>query len=132
MQEIALIWSNFVLIMSRLNLLRDTACVEEQHYDDERSCIQNSTSLLEALPQELLFCGVDHDDLKQLFLVSKTVRDAAIIAKKSHFAYSTPEFDDLEAPNAPKQARKMNRPRINKKKLHDISVALFADECDED
>lgn len=67
-----------------------------------------------------------------------------IIAKQSHFAFSTPakmkafrnsidmlnnemDLDEIEAPNAPKQARKLNRPRINKKRLSDISVALFSD-----
>ncbi|XP_074272138.1 F-box protein SKIP27 [Silene latifolia] len=123
-----------------------------QHDFSSVNLNSNSVSLLEALPQELLIkviCGVDHDDLKRLFFVSKTVRDAAIIAKKCHFAYSTPsktkafrnsidmlndknpleDSDDLEAPNAPKQARKMNRKRLDSRKLEDISVALFADKA---
>ena len=50
-------------------------------------------SILESVPQDILIkvlCGVDHDDLKQLFHVSSTIRDATITARKSHFAYSTP------------------------------------------
>uniref|UniRef100_A0A7C8ZFU3 F-box domain-containing protein n=1 Tax=Opuntia streptacantha TaxID=393608 RepID=A0A7C8ZFU3_OPUST len=96
-----------------------------------------------------VICGVDHDDLKQLFHVSKTVRDATLIAKQFHFAYSTPSktrafrnsieslsnpsnFDmDFEAPNAPKQSRRRNRPQISGKKLEDISIALFADDDDD-
>ena len=134
-----------------------------------------------------MICGVDHDDLKQLFHVSKTVRDAVstqrinfnflspfprphihfefrsnaefslnqflplqtLIAKQFHFAYSTPSktrafrnsieslnnpsnFDmDFEAPNAPKQSRRRNRPQISGKKLEDISIALFADDDDD-
>ncbi|GMP34756.1 hypothetical protein CsSME_00007496 [Camellia sinensis var. sinensis] len=38
-------------------------------------------SLLEALPQDILIrilCNVDHDDLKQLFHVSKPIREAVI------------------------------------------------------
>ncbi|KMT04495.1 hypothetical protein BVRB_8g181610 [Beta vulgaris subsp. vulgaris] len=119
---------------------------------DEKFSVNTSASLLEALPQEILIkviCGVNHEDLNQLFSVSKTVRDAAIIAKKSHFAFSTPsktkafrnsidllnnpmDIEDIEAPNAPKQARKLNRPRICKKKLNHISVALFSDEGEDE
>ncbi|KAK9714765.1 hypothetical protein RND81_06G118200 [Saponaria officinalis] len=123
-------------------------CSQEIHVEDEFST-KCSTSLLEALPQELLIkviCGVDHDDLKQLFFVSKTVRASALIAKKLHFAYSTPsktkafrnsidmlntlEFsEEIEAPNAPKQARKMNRKRLDRKKLDEVATALFVDEA---
>ncbi|XVF87579.1 hypothetical protein PTKIN_Ptkin18bG0131600 [Pterospermum kingtungense] len=100
-------------------------------------------SALELLPQDVLIriiCGVDHEDLKQLSNVSKSFREAAAIAKRLHFAYSTPakikafrtsidsdgssELDDIEAPNAPKQWRFQRS--INRKKLADISVALFA------
>ncbi|GAB4831147.1 hypothetical protein Ancab_005154 [Ancistrocladus abbreviatus] len=103
--------------------------------------------LLETLPQEILIkilCGVDHDDLKQLFHVSSSIREATVIAKKVHFAYTTPSkirasrssmdlqnseelsYDDgIEAPNAPKQSR-VPRSRIGEKKLADIAVALFA------
>ena len=82
-------------------------------------------SILESLPQDILIrilCGVDHDDLKQLFHVSRTIRDATIKTRKSHFAYSTPSkvlvfrdsldweepssFEELQTPNAPKQSRR--------------------------
>ncbi|XP_047329388.1 F-box protein At1g61340-like [Impatiens glandulifera] len=99
-------------------------------------------SQLEALPHDILMkilCGVDHDDLKQLFHVSKTIREVTLIARKIHFEYSTPrkilgfrDFDqigdledDYEAPNAPKRIRN-GRAMMNEKKLADISVALFA------
>ncbi|PPD72951.1 hypothetical protein GOBAR_DD30156 [Gossypium barbadense] len=89
-----------------------------------------------------IICGVDHEDLKQLFKVSKSIREITIIAKKMHFAYSTPrkvkafrtsidleERSELidgieEAPNAPRQWRSYRS--INRKKLAGISVALFA------
>lgn len=65
-----------------------------------------------------------------------------LIAKQSHFAYSTPtktkvfrssiDFeepvameDDIEAPNAPKQ-QKVCRSLFSRRKLADVSVALFA------
>ncbi|KAI8525357.1 hypothetical protein RHMOL_Rhmol13G0224300 [Rhododendron molle] len=98
-------------------------------------------SLLEALPQDILIrvlCGVGHDDLKQLFHVSKQIREATVIAKQWHFAYSTPkkisafrnpidlgDFEEAKTPNAPKQCRS-HRNRLSGKKLADISVALFA------
>ncbi|XP_068644592.1 F-box protein SKIP27-like [Aristolochia californica] len=108
-----------------------------------RGMQSSSKSRLEALPQDLLvrvLCGVNHDDLKQLFQVSKTIREAALIAKQWHFAFTTPakvsgvktfidseegeKFDNLEAPDAPRQHR-TSRFQLNRKKLSDISVALF-------
>ncbi|KAF2303444.1 hypothetical protein GH714_018404 [Hevea brasiliensis] len=104
----------------------------------KRLCsLEPEKSALESLPRIFwILCGVDHDDLKQLFHVSTTM-----VAKKWHFAYSTPrktpafrtpidfenpnELDEIEAPNAPKQQRSY-RSRLNGKKLADISVALFA------
>ncbi|TKY71626.1 F-box protein [Spatholobus suberectus] len=108
-----------------------------------RISLNSERSPLEALPQEILFqvlCGVDHEDLKQLFHVSKTIREATLMAKELHFEYSTPKkktfafltpfdledangFQEIEAPNAPLRKSKS---RLNGKKLADISVALFA------
>jgi hypothetical protein len=63
-----------------------------------------------------------------------------MIAKKMHFNYITPkkivafrcdvdqsslEFDEIEAPNAPKKSR-IAHSRLNNKELANISVALFA------
>ncbi|KAF8413982.1 hypothetical protein HHK36_001980 [Tetracentron sinense] len=115
-----------------------------------RSNTNSERSRLESLHQDILvriLCNVDHEDLKQLFHVSKSIRDATLIAKQWHFAFSTPSsktavfrvFKDLEdssnsvypeAPNAPKQSR-ISRSRINGKKLADITVALFASPKDE-
>ncbi|KAG2267915.1 hypothetical protein Bca4012_061595 [Brassica carinata] len=53
----------------------------------------DKTQEFETLPQDILIkiiCGVEHGDLKQLCNVSKTIRDATLIAKKCHFEYSTP------------------------------------------
>ncbi|KAL8460313.1 hypothetical protein ACS0TY_032017 [Phlomoides rotata] len=98
-------------------------------------------SALEDLPQEILIkilCGVEHDDLKKLLFVSKSIKEATLVSKESHFAFSTPKktvgfqnFDffndsiEIEAPNAPKQSR-VPRRRLSPKKLTDISVALFS------
>ncbi|KAA8515376.1 hypothetical protein F0562_019013 [Nyssa sinensis] len=139
--------------------------------------LNSEKSLLEALPRDILIrilCGVNHDDLKQLFHVSKSIREAVsldclgikkffyqiilaslmiidlfcvsmnhqtLIAKQWHFAYSTPtktsafrssidledpsDLDEVEAPNAPKQSR-CYRSRVGRKKMANISVALFA------
>ncbi|KAG6594628.1 F-box protein, partial [Cucurbita argyrosperma subsp. sororia] len=107
-----------------------------------RTTVDTDKSLLETLPQEILIrilCGVDHDDLKQLIRISKTISEATLIAKQWHFAYSTPskvrafrsafefdnssDLDEIEAPNAPTTKRFRS---LNRKKLADISVALFA------
>ena len=121
-----------------------------------------------SLHQIRILCGVDHDDLKQLIRISKTISEAVnitriiihlicfrsflilidlgflfhlqtLIAKEWHFAYSTPskvrafrsafefdnssDLDEIEAPNAPTTKRFRS---LNRKKLADISVALFA------
>ncbi|XP_061351946.1 F-box protein At1g61340-like [Gastrolobium bilobum] len=76
-----------------------------------------------------VLCGVDHEDLKQLFHVSKTIRKATLIAKQ-HFDYLTPKKKILafpilfETPNAP--LRKYNKSRLNGRKLADIAGTLFA------
>ncbi|KAL5772548.1 hypothetical protein ACOSP7_012153 [Xanthoceras sorbifolium] len=99
---------------------------------------------LESFPQDILIriiSGVNHEDLKQLFHVSKAIREATLIAKEQHFAFSTPtktrvfrsfidfqepsEMDEMEAPNAPKQFR-AHKSRISREKLAGISVSLFA------
>ncbi|XP_054790304.1 F-box protein SKIP27-like [Prosopis cineraria] len=105
--------------------------------------LNSERSRFEALPQDILIrvlCGVDHEDLKQLFQVSKTIKEAALIAKQWHFEYSTPkkktfvlrtsiavddenEIPEIEAPNAPMRKSKS---RLSGRKLSDISVALFA------
>ncbi|KAG8365464.1 hypothetical protein BUALT_Bualt18G0107500 [Buddleja alternifolia] len=108
----------------------------------KRRCLRGEEkSVLEDMPQEILvriLCGVEHDDLKSLFFVSKAIREATLIAKQSHFAYSTPRktlmfrnvcdfgyFTEIEAPNAPKQSR-IRRSRLSAKKMADISISLFA------
>ncbi|XP_042038296.1 F-box protein At1g61340-like [Salvia splendens] len=91
------------------------------------------TSALEDLPQEILIrimCGVEHEDLESLLLASKTMRDAAVIAKQTHFAYNTPtkrvnKFEQVETPQAPKLHHSSCR-RLSFKKLVGISVCLFA------
>ncbi|XP_062017040.1 F-box protein SKIP27-like [Rosa rugosa] len=105
---------------------------------------EGESSKLEALPQEILIkilCGVEHEDLKQLFHVSKAIREATLIAKQFHFAYSTPrkirafrtkidfsesndELEEIEAPNAPRQQR-LHRALPSQKKLEEISVNLL-------
>ncbi|XP_051135806.1 F-box protein At1g61340-like [Andrographis paniculata] len=115
---------------------------------EKQSCLSVlKSAALEDLPQEILIrvlCGVDHADLKTLSFVSKSIRAAALMAKQSHFAFSTPRknstflntkpedfgfFDEVEAPNAPKQ-RRIRRSRLNAKKLADLSVSLFTSDDD--
>ncbi|KVH89604.1 hypothetical protein Ccrd_008423 [Cynara cardunculus var. scolymus] len=95
-----------------------------------------------------ILCGVDHEDLKRLFHVSKPIREAALIAKKWHFEYRTPKkisafrcslnldefpssgFEEIEPPNAPKQLR-VCRSRVTRKNSSAICVSLFADKVQE-
>ncbi|KAL9666616.1 hypothetical protein QQ045_000951 [Rhodiola kirilowii] len=85
-----------------------------------------------------VLCGVGHGDLKQLMLGSKSVMKAALVAKKLHFAYSTPtkvkafrnnmdmkDSDvEIEAPAAPRQSR-ISRRKISLKTKEDLAVSLF-------
>ncbi|XP_062162343.1 F-box protein SKIP27-like [Alnus glutinosa] len=110
----------------------------------ESVVLEAERSLLEALPQDILIrvlCGVNHEDLNQLFHVSKAIREASLIAKESHFAYCTPkktrvfrnaidledssDFEDVKPPNAPKQQRKLLEPFLSKE-FSDITAELFA------
>ncbi|KAL5579310.1 hypothetical protein UlMin_011752 [Ulmus minor] len=105
----------------------------------ESGSVEIEPSPIEALHEEILvtiICGVNHGDLNQVNLVSKAFKAATEKAKKQHFAYSTPskvpalrtfgEFDEIEAPNAPKQDRKC-RPRLTGKNLSTIAANLFGD-----
>ncbi|XP_073225282.1 F-box protein At1g61340-like [Cicer arietinum] len=100
-------------------------------------------SPLESLPQDILLhvlCGVDHDDLKQLFHVSKTIRDATLLVEKSHFKFTTPKkntlpfyncdlidtnykFSEIEMSNAP--LKKPKESKFNSEELSEISMILF-------
>lgn len=69
--------------------------------------------------------------------------EQTVIAKRWHFEYATPrktlgfknaiedlgEFNDVDAPNAPRQL-KIRKLKLSRKKLADISVTLFASEDD--
>lgn len=107
-----------------------------------RSCMERSNHL-ESLPQDVLvkiLCKMNHSDLKRLLLVSKFVHGATLIAKETHFAFSTPSSKPVfmretrmgdidlevseEAPNAPKQQR-VAKSRLDGRKLSSIAVALF-------
>lgn len=95
-------------------------------------------SSLESLPQDVLIriiCGVDHEDLDQLFSVSRTISEAALVAKKLHFPYTTPRkipvfpnSDEVKTPGAPR----ISRPRrsLNSRKLAAVSTALFASDSE--
>ncbi|CAN1149704.1 F-box protein At1g61340 [Linum perenne] len=103
----------------------------------KRHCSGNNMAVaeLESLPQELLvkvICGVNHEDLKQLVLVSKPVSEATSIARELHFAYSTPrkvranfdfDIDEIETPRAPRAVR--GHKRLSEKDASELSVSLF-------
>ncbi|KAF5206131.1 F-box protein skip27 [Thalictrum thalictroides] len=112
----------------------------------KRQCsvkLNSEKSLLEALPQDIIvriLCGVEHEDLGRLLLVSKSIQEATLIAKGWHFAFRTPSskaatlrfysdvedanFDNSPILNAPKQG-KGYWSRTKGKNISDISVALF-------
>ncbi|KAI3800349.1 hypothetical protein L1987_28439 [Smallanthus sonchifolius] len=135
-----------VLILNHMDFdLLDVTTPRKKQLLESKSGFYCEKSLLEALPQEILIkvlCGVDHDDLKRLFHVSKSIREAALIAKEWHFEYMTPkkiqafrcslnleelpwsDFDEIEAPNAPKRLR-IHGSRLTRKNLGGICVSLF-------
>ncbi|CAJ2648741.1 F-box protein At1g61340-like [Trifolium pratense] len=98
-------------------------------------------SPLEALPHDILLRvlrGVDHDDLEQLFYVSRTIREASLDVEELHFNFSTPTNHHIkvESPKTPfivKQPReeesKFNLEDFTKKRkkinVKDISTVLF-------
>lgn len=106
----------------------------------QHKIIPTSSNRLELLPQEILIhllCKVNRGTLKDLILVSKTVNEAALIAKESHFDVSTPiskpcyvDADDGEAPDAPKRVSRTSR--FSSKLIGSIAVALFAGPAEED
>ncbi|CAL0309130.1 unnamed protein product [Lupinus luteus] len=105
----------------------------------------SESSCLEALPSDILFSiavkvlfGVDHEDLERLFLVSRTIKEAAEMAEQLHFKYSTPKkktasafhmlidvddakgFEETEVPYV-----KKSRSRLTGRNLDSISANLF-------
>ncbi|KAJ0983695.1 hypothetical protein J5N97_011950 [Dioscorea zingiberensis] len=110
----------------------------------QRRSQADGLNLMDALPHDILvrtLCKVNHSDLRQLLLVSKSVHEATLVAKDMHFAFSTPSkpvrngsggagYDEgSETPDAPKQHR-VAKSRIDGKKLAGIAVALFASHSD--
>ncbi|KAL5096590.1 hypothetical protein RYX36_000917, partial [Vicia faba] len=79
-----------------------------------------------------VLCGVDHDDLKQLFHVSKITREATLMVKESHFMFTTPKkksfdsndkFSKVRTQKAP--LKKLKCSKFNQEELSDISIELF-------
>ncbi|KAK8943149.1 F-box protein [Platanthera zijinensis] len=104
----------------------------------------DESNVLESLPQEIvhILTKLRHCDLKHTLLVSKLINEAAIVARESHFLFSTPskkpvfrsgsELTDSEAPNAPKASKQRRASqqrgrgaRINDKRLRSLRVVLF-------
>ncbi|KAH1208113.1 F-box protein [Glycine max] len=100
-----------------------------------RISLNSESSLLETLPRDILVrvsCGVDHEDLKQLFNVSRTIREVDTPKKKTFVFLNPFDFEDTngfkknEAPNVPLTKEK-SKSRLNGKKLDaNISQVLFA------
>ncbi|CAJ1961538.1 unnamed protein product [Sphenostylis stenocarpa] len=99
--------------------------------------LNSEMSLFEALPQDLLvkvLCGVDHEDLKQLFHVSITIREATLIAKELHFEFSTPKKktfaflnrSDLENANVYKEIKTPKAPLRKSRSRWNASLADIA------
>ncbi|KAI6678226.1 hypothetical protein NL676_039022 [Syzygium grande] len=97
---------------------------------------------LEVLPQDILIrilSHVVHGDLKRLVCMSKTIKEATVVAKQWHFAYTMPmkirtfrnsidpqnssDCKEIEAPNA---LLRTFRSCISRRKLVDVTTVLFA------
>ncbi|KAG4940008.1 hypothetical protein JHK87_043879 [Glycine soja] len=96
---------------------------------------------LSELDEVQVLCGVNHEDLKELFHVSKTIREATMITKELHFDIKTPKKKkiaflntfDLEGAKGFKEKEALNgqlkktKSRLHRKKLdNNIWQALFA------
>uniref|UniRef100_A0A7N0ULH2 F-box domain-containing protein n=1 Tax=Kalanchoe fedtschenkoi TaxID=63787 RepID=A0A7N0ULH2_KALFE len=137
----------------QLSRKRVISQVEEGGCAEKRQCggggdASAELSALESLPEEVLarvFCFMSHADLHQLYLVSKTIREAALVSKKLHFAYSTPpqipafrdftdpvdvpEDDGAASPVAPPmQPRRRPGPRLGGRRPPAVFTALFTED----
>ncbi|XP_054800202.1 F-box protein At1g61340-like isoform X1 [Prosopis cineraria] len=99
-------------------------------------------SRLEALPHHILvkiLCGVDHEDLEKLYHVSKTIKEAALIAKQSHFEFVTPKKNTFAIFSTPFEMEdeyflaplRKCESRLSGRNLAHITVALFASPAEE-
>ncbi|CAL0309133.1 unnamed protein product [Lupinus luteus] len=106
----------------------------------KRVCSDRFTSISESscLEAVKVLFGVDHEDLERLFLVSRTIKEAAEMAEQLHFKYSTPKkkiasafhmlidvddakgFEEIEVPYV-----KKSRSRLTGRNLDSISANLF-------
>ncbi|KAE7995573.1 hypothetical protein FH972_000353 [Carpinus fangiana] len=87
--------------------------------------LEAERSPLEALTEDILIrvlCGVNHEDLKQLFHVSKTIREAIPAFRNAIDSEDSSDFGDVKPPNAPKPRRMLLERFLSKKDLPDISV----------
>ena len=91
--------------------------------------------------QKLFFARLKFACFYLCLLITVYVYLQTSVAKEEYFAFNTPrktpafrtpidfknspEFDEVEVPNAPKQPRSY-KSRLNRKNLADISVALFS------
>lgn len=105
------------------------------HMEDDGANLFNQLSLDVLV---MIFCKVNHSDLRNLLLTSKSVKEATILAREQHFKFSTPPAksgfrdeetaagdDDDEGPGAPKQHR-VARSRLGDTNLSSIAVNLSA------
>ncbi|XP_031393868.1 F-box protein SKIP27-like isoform X2 [Punica granatum] len=81
-----------------------------------RLSIESDKSALETLPQDILIrilCGVEHEDLKQLVRVSKSIKEAVSLSCHSEAMalrlqnpYQNPRIQDFDWPRGPKRGRR--------------------------
>ncbi|XP_020573437.1 F-box protein SKIP27-like [Phalaenopsis equestris] len=88
------------------------------------------SSFLESLPQDIvvnILTKLRHGDLKHSLLVSKFISEAALVARKTHFLYTTPatkpafsrnlELSDSEISRAPKALEQMRAKKQKAKRF---------------
>ncbi|KAJ8764310.1 hypothetical protein K2173_006050 [Erythroxylum novogranatense] len=121
--------------------------------------VSDSDSRLESLPMDLLvkiLCHLHHDQLRAVFHVSRRIRRAVVVARQSHFNFTTPDRSRQEllssmtpqptehwpflsrgdrkgvfmpSPHTPKAPRHGPRPpsRIKITEMKQIAAVLFQD-----
>ncbi|KAG0460427.1 hypothetical protein HPP92_020724 [Vanilla planifolia] len=128
------------------------------HESPSTPCVNSECySRLESLPIELLvkiLCHLHHDQLRAVFHVSSRIRTAVMIAKQTHFNYTTPDrsrvemlrittplptqhwpftrgegkaikFSSPHTPKAPKHGRRP--PRLKLLDMKQVAAVLFQD-----
>ncbi|XP_071731246.1 F-box protein At4g35930 [Rutidosis leptorrhynchoides] len=90
-------------VAAPVDLMKENKLIKTPTTPGPQDWITDCESRMESLPMELLvkiLCHLHHDQLRAVFHVSERIRTAAIIARRFHFNYTTPDRSRQEMLNA--------------------------------